>query len=162
MSDSKELFDLLGRNTLCLRAELVSVVWSASEKDGAVEERLQANCRVTIESRDQSNELRTFADRYHEGTVTLMPLRGEHDRNDKGEPLVGVLFQHDAILAIRILVQPSHLTGLATLVTQAPRAPFRISVWPYRKLWEWNGEGHLDVRYCEIVVGPMTVSQGAR
>ncbi|PYV01116.1 MAG: hypothetical protein DMG26_14265 [Acidobacteria bacterium] len=155
MSDFEDLQDLLGRNTVHLRAESVSVTWTVSAEEGAVDERLEMILRVTTELRD--DELKPFTHRYREGWLTLKPLRGEHERNDAGQPVVGVLGQSDEALAIRVLVRPTYLAGLSTLMTRAVGSPIRISVWPFEKLWEWNGEGWLHVRHCEVTVGSISL-----
>jgi hypothetical protein len=154
--DFEELLDLLGANTVDLRGESASVSWSVSEHEGAVNERLQVSLRVMTKPRD--DELRPFTNRYREGSVTLMPLKGEHKRNDEGQPVVGVLGQSNDNLTIRVLVSPTYLAGLSALVVRFAGAPITISVWPYKKLSAWNGEGWLHVRHCEIAVGFINIS----
>jgi len=135
--------DLLGRNTIHLRAESVSVTWSVYEDDHTVDERMEISFRVATEP--AADELKSFTARYREGWVTLKPLLGERERNADGQPAIGIPGRapghSDETLAIRVLVQPSYLVGLSMLVARAGGAPVKIAVSPLEKLWEWNGEG---------------------
>jgi len=153
--DFEELLDLLGANTVDLRGESVSVRWSVSEHEGAVDERLEMSVRVTTKPRD--DELKPFTDRYCEGSVTPMPLKGDHKPNDEGQLVVGALGQSNDNLTIRVLVSPTYLAGLSALVARLAGAPITVSVRPYKKLSEWNGEGWLHLRHCEIAVGSINV-----
>ena len=101
--------------TLDLLVDSVSVDWSASEDEGAIDERLQLSCQVVVKRQDQK-VLGSFTDRYRKGWVTLMPSHGDRARNDKDQPVVGILFQRDEKLCLRILVNPTYLAGLATLI----------------------------------------------
>jgi hypothetical protein len=156
MSDFEELLNLLGANTVDFRVESVSVTWSVSEQEEAVDERLKVSLRVATEPRN--DELKPFTDRYHGGWVTLMPLQGEHKRNDEGQRVIGALGQLNDELSIRVLVNPSYRAGLSTLVARLGGTPIRVSVLPYKKLSEWNGEGWLHVRQCEVTVGSISIS----
>jgi hypothetical protein len=147
--------DLLGRNTIQLRTESVSVTWSVSVEERAVDERLQISFGVVTEPRH--DELKSFTARYREGWVTLMPLRGEHARDADGQPVVGILGRLDEALTIRVLVQPTYLAGLSTLLARAGGSPVTISVWPSKKLWEWNSEGWLHIRHCKITAGSISL-----
>jgi len=155
-SDHDALQDLLGRNTIHLRAESVSVIWSVSEDERAVDERMEISLRVATEPA-MGDELKSFTARYREGFVTLQPLLGERERNAAGQPVIGVLGRalgySDETLAIRVLVRPTYLVGLSALIARAGGSPVKISVWPSEKLWEWNGEGGLHIRHCQITVG---------
>jgi hypothetical protein len=156
MSEFEELLNLLGANTVDFRVESVSVRWSVSEQDKAVDERLQVSLQVT--TLPCNDELKPFTDRYRGGSVTLMPLQGEHKRNDEGQHVIGALSQLNNELSIRVLVNPTYLAGLSAVVARSEGAPIRISVWPYKKLAEWNGEGWLHVRQCEVTVGSVSIS----
>lgn len=91
MSDFEELLDTFGANSIDFRADSVSITWSVSEQEEAVDERLQMSFQVTMKPRD--DELKPFTERYREGRITLMPLKGEHKQNDEGRPVVGALGQ---------------------------------------------------------------------
>ena len=77
MNDLEETLDLL--------VESVSVDWSVSEDEGAVEERLQLNCCVVVRPGSEG-VLGPFTGRYREGWVTLMPLHGDHARTQRQGP----------------------------------------------------------------------------
>jgi hypothetical protein len=156
MSDFEELLNLFGANTVDFHVESVSVTWSVSGEADDIDERLKMSLRVTTRRRD--DELKPFTDRYREGWVTLMPLKGEHKRNDEGQPVIGVLGQCNNELDIRVLISPIYLAGLSSLVARLTGAPITISVWPYKKISEWNGEDWLQVRQCKFIVGCVNVS----
>jgi hypothetical protein len=86
-------------------------------EERAVDERLQISFGAVTEPRH--DELKSFTARYREGWVTLMPLRGEHARDADGQPVVGILGRLDEALTIRVLVQPTYLAGLSTLLARA-------------------------------------------
>jgi len=157
MNDSEGLLDLLGANTVAFRAESISVTWAASEEERAVDERLQISLRVTTEPRD--DELKPFTDRFGEGWVTLIALKGEYQHNDDGQPVIGILGRRNDEIIVRVLVSPTYLVGLSATATRFAGAPIRISVWPYKKLSEWNGEDWLHVRHCEVTVGSINLSK---
>jgi hypothetical protein len=134
MSDFDELLDRLsdrlGRNTVSFVVERVFVRWSVSVEQGSVDERLEISLDVSTEPRD--DELKSFTDRYLDGSITLMPLHGRHETNDQGRPIVGVLLpQQGDTLSIRILVEPTYLTALATLVSKAAGTRITVKIWPY-------------------------------
>jgi hypothetical protein len=109
MNDSEGLLDLLGANTVAFRAESISVTWAASEEERAVDERLQISLRVTTEPRD--DELKPFTDRFGEGWVTLIALKGEYQHNDDGQPVIGILGRRNDEIIVRVLVSPTYLVG---------------------------------------------------
>ena len=151
---------MLGRHTIHLRAESVTVTWSVSGDDHTVDERMELSFHAAIEPA-RGDELKSFTAQYREGWVTLKPLLGERERNADGQPALGVLGRalgySDETLDIRVLVQPTYLVGLSTLIARAGGASVKIAVWPFEKLWEWNGEGWLHVRHCQITVGSISL-----
>lgn len=155
MSTFEELQDALGRNTVCLHAQSASVTWTVSAEESPVDEQQELIVQTTTELRD--DELKLFTQRYREGWVTFMPLHGEYKCNENNQFVVGLLRQSDMTLAIRLLVHTTYLAGLSTILTRPASPPITISVWPYKKLWEWSGEGWLEIRHWEVTVGSINL-----
>lgn len=155
MSSFEELHDVLGRNTVHFLATSACITWMVSQEEGKVDERQELIIQATTQPRN--NELKEFTHRYQEASVTLMPLYGERKVNEHSQGIVGVLRQIDTKLAIRLLVQPNYLIGLSNLIPKATDFPITISVWPFEKLWEWDGDGFLQIRECEITVGSINL-----
>ena len=155
MSDFDKLFDSLGRNTVHFLATSAHVEWTAFQDEGKVNEGQQLIIQTTTEMHD--DELKSFTQQYREASITVMPLSGERQVDEEGQGIVGALYQNEMTLFIRLLVHPNYLIGLSNLISNAYHFPVRVSVWPFKKLWEWNGEGHLLIRECKIAIGSINL-----
>lgn len=155
MSSFEELHDILGRNTVHFLATSASITWMVFQEEGIVDERQELIIQATTKL--QNDELKAFTHRYREASITLMPLYGERKLNEDGLGVAGILRRSDTMLAIRLLAQPDYLIGLSSLIPKATDFPITISVWPFDKLWEWDGEGVLLIRECEITIGSINL-----
>lgn len=91
--------------------------------------------------------------------MSLMPIRGECPLDDEGRPVMGVIIaQDEGNLDIRLLIEPAHLASMAGLLARTSYNAFRIAVWPYKHLWEWDGKEALFVRDWKIEAAVMLES----
>jgi hypothetical protein len=136
--------------TFQLQSNSAAASWEVIQDDSEITEGLRFFFSATTDKGD--DELREFTERYEEAHVTLMPLRGAHRENEKGEKVVGIMRQDNGTLYVRLLVEPIYLTALTKLLVApvSPRAT--LSLTPHSKLWEWNGEGFLYVKDAEVTV----------
>jgi hypothetical protein len=152
------LLDALGRNTLRLVADSVSIHYAAEEDDtGVAKTTLELHLEVATDP--DGDELATFTQTYSKGRVILSSLSGEYRRNDQGQSVVGALVQHEKFLDIRLFALVQEMTALACAFTvrSAATRPI-INVRPYGHLWEWDGKGIVYVRRFDVTFGSVSLA----